>query len=87
MRSSFSVKAGALASLRGRSSVSLSMFKGANVASKMLTAPQAAEFTGIKVRTWYAWYQVWNVPHYRLGRRIMFSESDLTRWMESRHVT
>lgn len=51
---------------------------------QMLNSRQAADICGIPYRTWQSCYQVWGVPHFRLGRAIRFRESELAQWIESR---
>ena len=52
--------------------------------SDMLTTAEAAEFCGIPVRTWQAYYQVWEVPHFRIGRALRFNRDEIASWLESR---
>lgn len=47
---------------------------------------EAAEFTGVKFRTWQIYYRIWNVPHYRIGKNVVFSEDDLKEWLETKRV-
>lgn len=56
------------------------------MSSHMLTMSQAAEYCGIKIRTWQAYYQVWECPHYRVGKHVLFSEDDLNAWLASKRV-
>lgn len=50
---------------------------------KLLTMTEAAEICGIPLRTWYAKYRTWEVPHFRLGKHIMFRLSELNAWIET----
>ncbi len=51
---------------------------------RMLTMSQAAEYTGIKPRTWAALYRQWGVPHYRIGKTVTFRQSELEAWLQAR---
>jgi excisionase family DNA binding protein len=54
---------------------------------RMLTYTQAAEHTGIALGTLYAMVARREIPHFRLGRRIVrFSTRDLHVWMRHRRV-
>jgi hypothetical protein len=54
--------------------------------SRMLNMVEAAEFTGVKYRTWQGYYKIWNVPHFKVGKTTLFREDELAEWLESRHV-
>lgn len=56
------------------------------MSSQMLTTREAAEFCGIKYRTWQAYYRVWDVPHYRIGKSVLFSPDDLGAWLDTKRV-
>ncbi len=60
--------------------------KGWLVSSQMLTMAEAAEFTGIKFRTWQSYYRIWEVPHYRIGKNVLFSPDDLGMWLDTKRV-
>jgi Helix-turn-helix domain len=50
--------------------------------SEMLRVKEAAAYVNIPVRTWEVHYLLWDVPHFQVGRRIMFRKSELDTWME-----
>lgn len=52
--------------------------------SNLLSTAEAADYCGIPVRTWERNYQVWEVPHFRIGRAIKYRQSELETWLESR---
>jgi hypothetical protein len=56
------------------------------VSSQMLTMREAAEFTGIKFRTWQVYYRIWQVPFYRIGKNVVFSPDDLGAWLDTKRV-
>ncbi len=48
----------------------------------------AARITGLCLATLYTKVSRGEIPHYRLGRRlVVFSVAELARWMADRHVT
>jgi excisionase family DNA binding protein len=53
---------------------------------RMLSMQEAAEYIGAKFTTFQYYYieSRWNVPFYRVGRRIVFRESDLENWLAAR---
>jgi excisionase family DNA binding protein len=51
-------------------------------ASDVLTAEQAATFLGVSRWTLYASANRHEVPHRRLGRRMLFSRRALLLWLE-----
>jgi excisionase family DNA binding protein len=57
--------------------------------TRMLSTAEAAEYIGAKFTTFQYYYVAsrWNIPHYKVGRRIVFKESDLATWLESRRVS
>ena len=44
---------------------------------------KAALFLGVSVRTLKRKVRADDVPHYRIGYRVYFSEVDLLKWVES----
>lgn len=52
----------------------------------MLNMREAAEFCGIKFRTFQAYYRVWNIVHYRIGRSVVFSPDDLGAFLDTKRV-
>lgn len=47
---------------------------------KFMGIEQAAEFLGIPINTIYA--KVMDIPHVKCGKRLVFSDRELTRWMK-----
>ncbi len=47
-----------------------------------VTADQAARLLRISRFTLYYWASVRKIPHYRVGRRVMFCLKDLKAWMD-----
>lgn len=60
------------------------------VDSEMMEEPlnidQAARFIGLKKGTVYNMVCRRAIPHYKVGNRILFRESDLEAWFESKRV-
>lgn len=54
--------------------------------SDKLSTKEAAEYCGIPIRTWERNYQVWEVPHFRVGRRIYYLRHELDTWFETRRA-
>jgi hypothetical protein len=46
---------------------------------KFMNIEQAALFTGLPISTIYS--KVKEIPHSKCGRRLIFSDRDLTRWI------
>ena len=42
---------------------------------------EAAAVLGVSKFTLYYWAKAHRVPHYRLGRRVLFSRAGLTAWL------
>lgn len=48
---------------------------------------QAAEILGIAKQTLYISYIKLGVPHYRIGGKIVFRESELEKWFQEQRVS
>ncbi|WP_082087789.1 helix-turn-helix domain-containing protein [Domibacillus indicus] len=46
-----------------------------------MTIKQAAVFLGVYPGTLYRYVQEGTVPHYRVGRRIFFTQETLSEWI------
>lgn len=51
-----------------------------------VTADQAARLLRISRFTLYYWASGRKIPHYRVGRRVMFCLKDLKVWMDEHKV-
>ncbi len=51
-----------------------------------LDIDQAARFVGLKKGTLYNMVSRKSIPHYKLGNRVLFKESDLEAWFEGKRV-
>jgi excisionase family DNA binding protein len=59
---------------------------GAAIEPEMMTYVELARRTGIKIPTLYAMVSRGEIPHYRLGRRIVrFSVSEIRAWLNTRY--
>ena len=54
------------------------------MSAQMLTMREAADFCGIKYRTWQQYWKVWHVPAYRIGKHVLFSPDDLGAWLDTK---
>lgn len=52
----------------------------------LLTVKEASGWLGISVFTLYSWAQGKKLPHYKIGKKVMFSKDDLKRWLEEHRV-
>jgi len=48
----------------------------------LIPVKEASAWLGIPVFTLYSWAQAHRIPHYNIGKRVMFSRVDLSRWLE-----
>ena len=46
----------------------------------------AARFLSISKFTLYYWATARLIPHYRIGRKVMFAKEDLVKWLEGHRV-
>ncbi len=53
---------------------------------KLLTAQEAADFLDLSIHTVRLYTSIGKLPHYKLGSKVRFKESDLVEWLESRRV-
>ena len=54
---------------------------------KKLGYSEAAQLIGIAVGTLYSWVHKRQVPHIRLGSRLVrFSENELVRWLSDKQI-
>ncbi len=51
-----------------------------------LTIKQASEYVNIKVKTLYSLSSNKQIPHYKIGKMLRFSPSELDAWMQSKKV-
>jgi len=54
---------------------------------RLLTVKDASGWLGLSAFTIYSWAQGRNLPHYKIGKRVMFSKVELQRWLEEHRVT
>ncbi len=50
--------------------------------SAVLTADQVAELLGVNRKTVYAAVERGEIPHRRLGARVLFSRAAIMRWLD-----
>ena len=48
----------------------------------LLSVKESSQWLGIPAFTLYSWAQGRRIPHYKIGKRVMFSKDDLKRWLE-----
>jgi len=54
--------------------------------SALMSASEAAKFLGICQRTLWALKAGGEIPHVRIGRRVLYSRASLTRWIEQQET-
>jgi excisionase family DNA binding protein len=52
----------------------------------LVSVKEASEWLGISVFTLYSWALAHRIPHYKIGKRVMFSKEDLQRWLAEHRV-
>ena len=52
----------------------------------LVSVKEASAFLGIPVFTLYSWALSRRIPHYKIGRRVMFSLNDLHVWIDTHRV-
>ena len=52
----------------------------------LLSVKEASAWLGIPVFTIYSWALSRRIPHYKIGKRVMFSRDDLKRWIDEHRV-
>ena len=60
------------------------MIGGSN---RMLNMRETAEFLGVPYKSLQANWRRWEVPAYRIGKRLQFRERDLETWLAKHAVT
>lgn len=51
-----------------------------------ISVKEASRILGMSQYTLYYWAQARKIPHYRIGRRVLFSRSDLAEWLNKHRV-
>lgn len=51
----------------------------------LIPVKEASAWLGIPAFTLYSWALSRRIPHYKIGRRVMFSKDDLKRWIDVQH--
>jgi len=53
----------------------------------LVPVKEAAAWLGISAFTLYSWAQSHRIPHYKIGKRVMFSKDEVKRWLEEhKHI-
>jgi excisionase family DNA binding protein len=52
----------------------------------LIPVKEASSWLGISVFTLYSWALSHRIPHYKIGKRVMFSKNDLKRWLDEHRV-
>jgi excisionase family DNA binding protein len=52
----------------------------------LIPVKEASAWLGISAFTIYSWALSHRIPHYKIGKRVMFSKEDLKRWLEGHRV-
>ena len=53
---------------------------------ELLSVDEAAHILSISPYTLYYWTSAKKIPHYRIGKRVMFAKCDLAAWVASRRI-
>ena len=56
------------------------------MAIKLISYDDAAERTSVRPQTLRTWVMQGRIPHVKLGRRCLFDEAELDRWIDSHRV-
>jgi excisionase family DNA binding protein len=51
----------------------------------LIPVKEASAWLGIPAFTLYSWALSRRIPHYKIGKRVMFSRDDLKRWIDAQH--
>ena len=51
----------------------------------LIPVKEASQWLGIPVFTLYSWAQSQRIPHYKIGKRVLFSKDSLKGWIETHH--
>lgn len=54
---------------------------------RLLTLRETAEWLGVKEHTFRVNWRGWGLTGYRVGRRVMFREHEVQRWIDAQKVT
>ena len=52
----------------------------------LLSVKEASAWLGIPAFTIYSWALSRRIPHYKIGRRVLFSKDELKRWIVEHRV-
>lgn len=52
---------------------------------KLLSVSEVAELLNVKESTIYDWTHSGFIPHYKLGRRVLFKLADIEKWLKSKY--
>ena len=51
----------------------------------LIPVKETSAWLGIPAFTLYSWALSRRIPHYKIGKRVMFSKDDLKRWIDAQH--
>ncbi|RJR43639.1 MAG: DNA-binding protein [Deltaproteobacteria bacterium] len=54
--------------------------------TKLISAEKLAENLPISPKTLYNWAKLREIPHYRLGGRVLFDPEEVETWLQSHKV-
>ena len=52
----------------------------------LVSVKEASAWLGISAFTIYSWALSQKIPHYKIGKRVMFSKEELKRWLDGHRV-
>jgi excisionase family DNA binding protein len=53
----------------------------------LIAVKEASAWLGIPMFTLYSWALSHKIPHYKIGKKVMFSKEELRRWLEEHRVS
>jgi len=55
--------------------------------SFLIPVMEVSHWLGIPAFTLYSWAQAHRIPHYKIGKRVLFSKDELKNWLSEHRVT
>ena len=52
----------------------------------LISVKEASAWLSISAFTLYSWALAHRIPHYKIGKRVMFSTDDLKRWLAEHRI-
>jgi excisionase family DNA binding protein len=52
----------------------------------LLSAKDVSAWLGIPMYTIYSWALSRRIPHYKIGKKVLFSKDELKRWVDTHRI-